>query len=125
MKELIILTGPPGAGKTTYADTLPYTIYDQNNGNKAQWRDDTHTAVLVTAAPTIEAKEYWQAEARRFGFLPKLLTVDPGKGLTTQRLLRRDLEGCQDERRKARLAKTCSRWYAAYARHPDEQRVEV
>ena len=124
-KELIILTGPPGAGKSTYANTLPYPVYDQNLGNKAIWRDAKETAVLVTAAPTSDIKEFWLTEARRFGFKPKLLVVDPGKGTTTQRLLSRDLEGVLDERRRARLAKTAARWYAAYSRHPEESRVEV
>jgi hypothetical protein len=125
MRELIIITGPPGGGKTTYAKTLPFTVYEQTNGNKAMWRDDLKTAVLITAAPTYEAKEYWCAEARRFGFLPKLLVVDPGRGLATQRLLKRDLAGSPNERRKARLAKTCQRWYAAYTDHPDEEKVDA
>jgi thymidylate kinase len=122
-RRLIIITGPPGAGKTTYADTLPYETYDQNNGNKAMWRDSTTSCALVTAAPGADAKEYWCKEARRFGFLPQLLVVDPGRAIAAQRLLRRDLEN-SSERRRARLSKTVQRWYANYTRHPDEDRVD-
>lgn len=125
MKELLIVTGPPGAGKTTFADTMPYTVYDQNNGNKALWRDSAETSILVTAAPSRRTKEFWCSEARRFGFVPKVLVVDPGRGLTTQQLLRRDMEGSLDDRRRARLSKSVQRWYSKYSRHPDEEKVEI
>ena len=123
MRELIILTGPPGGGKASYADTLPHNVYDQASGNKAVWRDDPGTAVLITAAPGADQKISWCGEARRFGFTPRVLVVDPGKGRATQQLVKREMQGSQNERRKARLAKTCSRWYAAYSPHPEEDRV--
>ena len=125
MRELLIITGPPGGGKSTYAETLPYTVYDQNNGNKAMWRDAKDTTILVTSAPSHDAKEYWCGEARRFGFTPKVLVIDPGRGIAVQRLLKRDMEGSLNDRRRARLTKTVSRWYAGYSRHPDEEKVEV
>ena len=122
MKKLLILTGPPGAGRAEYAETLDHPAYDQ--ATKALWRDDDKTAVLITAAPTIDAKEYWAAEARRFGFKPVILVMDPGRGLATQRLVKRETGSGMTDRRKARLAKTVQRWYAAYEKHPHEERIE-
>jgi predicted kinase len=121
MRELIILTGPPGAGKEEYAKTVDHTVYDQTT--KAMWRDDINTAVLITAAPTIAAKDYWCKEARRFGFKPVVLVLDPGRGLATQRLVKREMGSGMTDRRRARLAKTVQRWYAAYEEHPNERKV--
>ena len=125
MRELLIITGPPGGGKSTFAATLPYKVFDQNNGNKAMWRDAKDTTILITSAPSAAAKEYWCSESRRFGFTPKVLVIDPGRGIAVQRLLKRDMEGSLNDRRRARLTKTVARWYAGYSRHPSEEKVEV
>ena len=124
-RPLVILTGPPGAGKSTYASTkLNGSVFDQNLGNKSMWRDNREGAtVLVTAAPDKDAKHYWLQEARRFGFAPRIIVLDPGMATTTQRLLSRELETTEGQRR--RLSRTVQRWYAAYSPHPEEVKVET
>jgi hypothetical protein len=125
-RRLIIITGPPGAGKADYAASLPYEVHDQQNGNKALWRDSANTCIMVTAAPGLTQKEYWCKEARRFGFVPQLLVLDPGRNAAVTTVIRRragDVEG-SNEKRRARLGKTVQRWYFNYTRHPDEQKVD-
>jgi tRNA uridine 5-carbamoylmethylation protein Kti12 len=122
-RPLIILTGPPGAGKSTYADTMKCAVYDQNLHNKAQWRDhrDGTLAILVTSAPDRAAKTYWLREAVKFGFSPKLVVLDPGIATTTQQLMRREMESPEGQRR--RLSRTVQRWYREYSPHTDESQV--
>jgi tRNA uridine 5-carbamoylmethylation protein Kti12 len=122
-RPLIILTGPPGAGKSTYADTMKCAVYDQNLHNKAQWRDhrDGTLAILVTSAPDRSAKTYWLREAVKFGFSPKLVVLDPGIATTTQQLMRREMESPEGQRR--RLSRTVQRWYREYSPHKAESRV--
>lgn len=126
MKDLIILTGPPGAGKSTYADAMKgVAIYDQNLQNKALWRDHDgpRTAVLVTSAPNRDAKEYWVREAVKFGFAPRLVVYDPGRAVTIQRLLERESKVGAQEGHRRRLAKAVQRWYKEYSPHAVETRI--
>lgn len=122
-KTVLILTGPPGAGKSTWAEQAKLPTYDENLGNKALWRDHkgTDPIILVTAAPDADAKEYWRLEARRFGFEPHLLVMDPGRSISVSRLLRREFTTSDGHRR--RLAKTVQRWYSKYSTHPQEIKV--
>lgn len=123
MKELYIVTGPPGSPCLDYAETLGGEIYEQSLGNKSLWRDHkrgTGPAILVTAAPAHDAKEFWLTEARRYGFVPTLLLLDPGRPKATKWLTQgKDLT----ETQKKRLARTVQRWYTAYEPHPVEKTV--
>ena len=122
-RDLIILTGPPGAGKSTYANKLGHTTYDQNLGNKAQWRDShDRVSILVTSAPDREAKTYWLREATKFGFSrAKIIVYDPGRAVTVQRLIAREMESPEGHRR--RLTKAVQRWYKEYSPHPEETKI--
>jgi hypothetical protein len=123
-KKLIIITGPPGGGKAEYAASLPYQVHDQQSGNKALWRDSADTCIMVTAAPGMMQKEYWCKEARRFGFKPQLLVLDPGRNQAISNLLKRRDPVVGSEKGRARLSKTAQRWYFNYSQHPDEQKVD-
>lgn len=118
-KQLIILTGPPGAGKLTYAQSLGHPVFDQRLGNKSMWRDHKDgPAVLVTAAPSGRSKQYWLDYARRYGFAPRLVVIDPGEGRATSDLLARE-KGLTEQQRR-RLALTVRRWYKDYSAHDEE-----
>ena len=121
-KRLIIITGPPGAGKAEYAASLPYEVHDAKSGNKGLWRDSPKSCIMVTAAPGLTQKEYWCREARRFGFKPQVLVMDPGRNQATSALQKRRM--VESENGRARLSKTVQRWYFNYSKHPSEQKVD-
>jgi len=122
-RDLLILTGPPGAGKSTYSAALEAKVYAQDLQNKAMWRDHCEPilAVLVTSAPDRQAKEYWMREAVKFGFVPRLVVYDPGRAVTIQRLIAREMESPEGHRR--RLTKAVQRWYKEYSPHAAETRI--
>lgn len=123
-RELLIVTGPPGAGKSTYVKKLDLPTFDQNLGNKSMLRDSKEPIqVLVTSAPGRRAKDHWIKEAKRFGFTPSLFVVDPGRAVCVQRLLTREMETTEGQRR--RLSKSVQRWYNDYETHVDETRLEL
>lgn len=46
MRQVVLIMGPPGAGKTTMAHELGLTVYDSDD---QQWRDDRHFRAAVIA----------------------------------------------------------------------------
>ena len=123
-KFVTIVTGPPGAGKTTYVENHPdlasLPVFDADLGNKALWRDCKTSCVLMTAAPSADKKDFWMNECRKFGFgPPRLLVVDPGRAVTIERMLSRSNNAGQ----KSRLSRTVQRWYNSYSRHEAEEKV--
>lgn len=121
-KELVVLTGPPGAGKLQYArDNYPdATVYESSLGNKPLWRDQPGgSAVLITSAPASAAKEYWVDEAKRFGFTPTVVVLSGDKVNEVRMLLSRETTDL-NERQRARVAKRVSRWYTSYEYYKDE-----
>lgn len=124
-KDLIILTGPPGAGKLEYAARhySTATLYEQSLGNKALFRDQrSGTAVFVTAAPGAAAKEFWASEAKRFGFTPTVIVLTGSRPGEVKRLVAREGDGLS-ERQRARVAKRVSRWYTSY--EPYEHEIKI
>lgn len=122
-KILYIMTGPPGGGKTTAAQehlpTIP--VFDTDLGNKAEWKDQRSSAILMTAAPRAKSKQYWIDEAVRFGFVPQLILCDPGRALAVRRMLARS--GKHPTQRN-RISKSVQRWYTDYSRHREEIKVK-
>ena len=125
MRELFIITGPPGSGKEEYAEKLGHPIYA--TAKKSMWRDSPVTCTLITAAPGVDQKEFWSAEGRRFGFLPQVVVLDPGKGPSIARLVKREIAAgaVVSDRRRARLAKTVARWHSAYSDHPEQTHASI
>ena len=121
---LYIITGPPGTPFDAWISSkpllAPLPVFSPESGNKAMWRDANTSAIYVTSAPTRKAKEHWIAQAKKFGFLPELIVLDPGKD-HAKRLITRDVLPAQ----KPRLSKTVTRWYTAYEKHPDEERINI
>ncbi len=122
-KLLYILTGPPGGGKTTAAKehlpTIP--VFDTDLGNKAEWKYEGSSAILMTAAPKSQSKAYWIEEAARFGFIPVLIVCDPGRALAVRRMLARS--GKHPSQRN-RISRSVQRWYTEYSRHREEIKVK-
>lgn len=126
-KEMLILTGPPGAGKIAYAKKhYPAAMYYESSfGNKAMWRDQVRgTAVFITTAPARAAKEYWAAEAKRFGFTPTVIVLSGSRESEVQQLLSREGDGL-NERQRARVAKRVSRWYTSYEPYQHEIKINA
>lgn len=121
-KKIILLTGPPGAGKLAYArDTYPgIPVYEASVGNKSLWRDQPEgRAILITAAPARAAKVYWVGEAKRFGFTPTVVVLSGDKLGEVKRLISREPTDL-NERQRARVAKRVSRWYTSYEHYEEE-----
>jgi len=139
--KLLIITGPPGSGKTTYAkeinrkrrDSVPslpeMMVYDTDLGNKNEW--STHSTrkdvlsgavsgdcILMTSAPSAKNKAYWLSIARTEGFEPKLLAIVLPRMLCYARMKSRD--GLSPTQRND-LEKDIERWYRRYQRHPQER----
>ena len=125
-----ILTGPPGAGKTTYADKhfphLPHVDVDledhpDHKGRLAQRKDRAANMdedfVFMTSAPTRRNKDYWLDFFQRRGFRVNLLAFMPPRMVAYQRMLDRD--------HSPRLARNLQRWYLKYERHRRENTVHL
>lgn len=120
-KQLIIVTGSPGSGAGDYAEKLGHKVFSREKGNISEWRDwrGTTTAILVTSAPKKESKQYWMEEAKRFGFSPRVVVIDPGRSAAEQQITK----GKHNDMKRKRLAKTVARWHAQYSPHPDETNI--
>ena len=126
-KTLIILTGPPGAGKVRYAaQHYPgAAVFESSIGNRAMWRDQPRgTAVFITAAPSESAKQYWADEAKRFGFTPTVIVLSGSRQGEVQQLIAREA-GTLNERQRTRVAKRVSRWYSSYEPYEDEIKINA
>lgn len=121
-KQLIVLTGPPGAGKLEYAKQAyrQATVYESSLNNRSLWRDQTRgTAVFITAAPAEMAKRYWVDEGKRFGFEVTVLVLSGVRAEEASRLISRE-PGRPSGNQRARITKRVSRWYSAYEPYDDE-----
>ncbi len=122
-KKLYIITGPPGSGKTTYAASLHYPIYDHDLGNKAEWpQSNQGTVTLTTSAPSAKNKFYWEELARRNGFNPVIVVMWLPRMEAFNRMSKRS--GLRPTERND-LTKEVQRWYKLYSRHPREERVTI
>lgn len=126
-KRLLILTGPPGAGKLDYARAHypEEAIYSQSLGNKSLWRDSgCPVTVFITSAPEWSAKDYWTKEAQRQGFIPGIVTYTTSRDEATRELCLRE-RTAPNERQRARLRKKVSRWYSSYEEYNGESSVNA
>ncbi len=124
---LHIVTGPPGAGKTTYSASewpdLPVFDSDLRNKKKALKRvcSADGDRVLHTSAPSAFLKEHWINKAKRAGYQPKLYCIWVPRMVAYDRMRARD--GMSATQRND-LQKNVERWYSMYTRHPDEIRID-
>ena len=118
-KILHILTGPPGSGKTTYANALKLPIYEKDLGNKRYWLQSPSTCILCTAAPTRENKEYWLNQAAHYGFQGHLVVMWVPRHVAMERMLQRS--GATPTQQN-NINKSVEQWYRLYQVHPNEQR---
>jgi len=124
--QAIILTGPPGSGKTTLykeylsnyeqvdTDTYPGTRQQKALYKKTRLKELRHqNLVLHTSAPTRLNKEYWYSLLSATHNVT-LLTLMPPKLHTINRMQAREQYN--------NLHKHVEHWYKRYTRHSREQR---
>ena len=133
LKQLIILTGPPGSGKTTYAELLQRNHFDDYDGmllpvydcdldNKDQWSlSSAKETILCTSAPSHANKAYWIQSATLAGFTPTLLVMWIPRMVANQRMM---LRSGLSKTERNNLQESVQRWYKLYSRHPLEVRVK-
>ena len=130
-RELIIVTSPPGMNPESWAKIRhpKATVYSDALGNKTVWRDQSKgEAVLITAAPAAEAKGFWIAEARRFGFTPTLVVLTGRKEDQRRTLIASEestLGTKLNESQRRRVSRRVNRWYTSYSKHTDEQKIDA
>ena len=122
-KILYIVTGPPGSGKTTYANQFPeLQVYDHDLGNKLGWHSATTDAILCTSAPNQKTKEYWASEARKRGFTPKIVVMWCTRMEAMQRMMSRSGQAATE---RNDLQANVHRWFDLYSAHPLEKKVSL
>ena len=115
---LHIVTGPPGSGKTTFAETKNVPIYDNDLGNLREWISmPPHEAVLTVTAPQERKKSYWMSIAKQNGYVPKLYCIWLSKMEAHQRASMRPV------RNDKRTFDWIKYWFKNYTRHPQEERI--
>ena len=125
-KILHILTGPPGSGKTTYAQAElgDLKVFDRDLGNKSDWVYSEADCVLCTSAPARETKEYWISLANFHQFTPILHCFFPPRMVSYQRMSNRQGIAKGGRTQQNNLVKSVERWYKKYSRHRQEIRHE-
>ena len=127
---VIILTGPPGAGKTTHYHThhphLPLLDMDDIHATtlkekkkkfkqrKLQLQSQREDFVLTTAAPSNDHKEWWLKQFPGFNII--LFAFVPPRMVAYQRMQQR---GHHDK-----LERGIQQWYKRYSPHRRELRAE-
>ena len=119
---LHIVTGPPGSGKTTKANSFGLPVYDNDLGNLRDWISNPppSDAVLTVTAPTNRQKSYWVSIAKQNGWVPKLYTIWISRMEAFQRMKARSgLSPTQ----KNQSDKWVVDWFKKYQRHQAEERI--
>jgi hypothetical protein len=112
MRQVILVTGPPGAGKSTWAQehAAGQRIYEREQTNSEQHyrnsvakmaRDPNALAIVIRCCPTIASVKQWQQISQ----CTQTLTVDPGIDETLRRIEQRARPQWRDEAQAARM------WY--------------
>lgn len=114
-RRVVLLCGPPGAGKTTWARRSGLTVYDRDDHH---WRTEAHFAAAIkqlrhvpdAQAVVIRAGAAWRTRARTSTLIgaTEVVVLDTAPEVCIRRIIARDRPGIEKQIAGVRT------WWAGY-----------